>query len=120
MPDLTLLVTGFGRVEVGCVSGAAVGRDGWEGGRRRRLVMSADRSLSAEEDGESGVGAAGTSGQVVDAVDAVFGGGGEHADDGPVGVRAGPGSVAAPDFAVHGAGSDGLLYLHRGKGPSIT
>jgi len=64
---------------------------------------------SAEEDGESGIGAASAGGEVVDGVEAVLGGCSDDAGEHALGGRPGPGPVAAPGFAVDDTGPHGLL-----------
>ncbi len=78
------------------------GRDGL--GRPRFAVVQ-----SAEEDGESAVGAAGAGFEVVDSVDAVLGGCGDDAGDDTLGACSVSDAVPAPGFSVHDAGSGGLL-----------
>ena len=67
--------------------------------------------LSAEEDGKSRVGASGSSGEVVDHVAAVLGGGGDDAGDDSLGPGAGGGAVASEGLPVDDAGPDGLFAV---------
>ena len=75
---------------------------------------------SAEEGGESWVGCSGQASEVADHVTALLGRSGDDAGDHPLGSGAGGGAVPAEGLPVDDTWPDGLLYLHRRKGPSIT
>jgi len=70
--------------------------------------------VSAEEEGESGVGAAGAPGEVVDGVESVFGGCCDDAGEHALGGGPDPGPVAAPCFAVDNTGSHRLFASEVG------
>jgi len=55
-------------------------------------------SFLAEEWNAGGVWGSGVGGEVADGVDALLGGGAQHAHDGALSGRSSPGPVAAPYF----------------------
>jgi len=76
--------------------------------------------VSAEEDGESGIGAVGAPGEVVDRVESVFGGCCDDAGEHALGGSPDAGPVATLCFAVYDTGSHRLFASAEPVKPDET